>query len=666
MLKFVGKLFIICLTFAYSPIAAQQHEWEQYLYQLGELEDIESTDMEYCFDMLCDMEKHPININTATREELEQFPFLTAKDVEDISEYLYRYGPMKSLGELAMIKDLDYFKRRLLFYFTYAGTIEERTFPKLGNIIKYGVHDIIGTAKIPFYKRKGDREGYLGYQYKHSVRYDFTYGDYVRFGLLGSQDAGEPFFAGKNKTGYDFYSFYFMLKKLGRVKTLALGRYRVKFGMGLVINNNFGFGKLSTLSSLGRGGSNIRPHSSRSDANYLQGAATTVNVAKGLDVSAFVSYRRFDATLNDGDSTIATILDSGYHRTETEMAKKNNSSQFVAGGHIDYQLKGFYFGLTGIAVSIDKELKPKTDAVYRRHYANGRDFYNIGINYGYSGHRLSISGETATGDCKAVATINTLSYSLADNLDIMALQRFYSFRYYSLLSGSFNDGGTVQNESGIYVGLSWRPVPELNVMAYSDFAYFAWPKYQAAHSSRSFDNLVQAVYKRGKWNYSFRYRLRNRERDNVSKSRLVFNNEHRGRLAVAYDGGIWTGRTQADLAYSLYKDESFGWMITQNIGLNMRKMFNATATLGYFDTDGYESRLYAYERGMLYSFAFPAYYGNGVRLAFMATSTFSDKITLSLKVGTTGYFDRKKIGSGYQEINQSSATDLEMQLRLRL
>ena len=666
MLRFVVILIFTCSTSAISPLAAQQREWEQYLYQLGELEDVKTEESEYYFDMLCDLEKNPMNINTATREELEQLPFLTAKDVEDISEYLYRYGPMKSLGELAMIRDLDYFKRRLLFYFTYAGRVEEKMFPKLSNIVKYGEHDIIGTAKVPFYERRGDREGYLGYQYKHSVRYDFTYGSYVRLGFLGSQDAGEPFFAGRNKAGYDFYSFYLVLKKLGRVKTLALGRYRVKFGMGLVINNNFGFGKLSTLSSLGRGGSNIRPHSSRSDANYLQGAAATVKVATGLDVSAFVSYRKFDATLNDDDGTISTILDDGYHRTETEMAKKNNSSQFVAGGNIDYRYKGFYVGLTGVAVSLDRELKPKTDAVYRRHYANGSNFYNVGVNYGYTGHRLSVSGETATGGCNAIATINTVSYGLTDNLDLMALQRFYSFRYYSLLAESFSDGGAVQNESGVYVGLSWRPMPELSVMAYSDFAYFAWPKYQAARSSRSFDNLVQAVYKRGKWNYSLRYRRRNRERDNASKSGLVFKTEHRGRLAVAYDDGMWTGKTQADLAYSLYKAGSFGWMITQNVGLNVSRLFSATAALGYFDTDGYDSRLYAYERGMAYSFSSPAYFGNGVRLAFMATSDFSDKVSVALKVGTTKYFDRDKIGSGYQEIAHSSATDLEVQLRLRL
>ena len=648
------------------PGISQQHEWEQFLYQLGEIEDVESDVWESSFGLLCDLEKNPININTATREQLEQIPFLTAKDVENILEYIYRNGAMKSLGELAMIRDLDYFKRRLLFYFTFAGNVEEKRFPKLRNIMKYGKHDMTGSIKIPFYTRKGDKEGYMGYQFKHDLRYDFTYGDYVRIGFIGAQDAGEPFFSGRNNLGYDFYSFYFSLKNLGRVKTLVAGRYRVRFGMGLVVNNNYGFGKLSTLSSLGRGGSNIRVHSSRSSSNYLQGLATTVNVAKNLDISGFVSYRKFDATLNKEDNTIATILSSGYHRTETEMSKKNNSSHLTSGLNAEYRIGGGYVGITGLYVSLDKMLRPKTDAAYRKIYAHGKDFYNIGIHYGYTGHRLSVSGETASGGCNAIATINTLSYSLAENLDIMALQRFYSYNYYSLLSESFSEGGSVQNESGVYVGVNWKPFQGLNVMAYSDFAYFAWPKYQAGNSSRALDNLVQTVYTKDKWTFTARYRLKFRERNNESKTSLIFKNEHRGRMSAAYNDGIWNGKTQVDIAYTQYKRKSMGWMISQTVGLKLKKRFNAIATFGYFDTDDYDSRVYTYERGMLYSFSFPAYYGNGIRMAMYGCSDFSEKITIIAKIGMTKYFDRDKIGSGYQEIDGSMMSDLELQLRLRI
>lgn len=51
--------------------------------------------------------------------------------------------------------------------------------------------------KVPFYERKGDKEGYRGYPYKHWLRYQFHYGDYAKMGVVASQDAGEPFFGGR-------------------------------------------------------------------------------------------------------------------------------------------------------------------------------------------------------------------------------------------------------------------------------------------------------------------------------------------------------------------------------------------------------------------------------------------------------------------------------------
>lgn len=662
-----NKLIILLLLFPLLTINAEQtHEWEQFLYQLSELEDVESSAWESSFDLLCDLEENPININTASREDLEQFPFLTAKDIEDICEYLYRYGPMKSLGELVMIRDLSYYKRRLLFYFTYAGDVDKRIFPSLKNIFKYGKHEVVGTIKIPFYNRKGDINGYQGYKYKHSVRYDFDYGNYVRFGFLGAQDAGEPFFAGKNSMGYDFYSFYLVLKNLGRIKTLALGRYRLRFGMGLVINNNFGFGKLSTLSSMGRGSSNIRAHSSTSDGNYLQGAAGTFNILKGLDVSLFISSRKFDATLNKEDGTIATILNSGYHRTKTEMDKKNNSSHFLVGGNVDYRYGGFYVGATAVYTSFDKELIPKTEAIYRRYYAHGKTFYNVGVNYGYTGSRLSFSGETATGGCRAMATINSLSYNVTDNLSILALQRFYSYRYYALFAESFSEGGAVQNESGVYLGFTWRPFPSLNIVAYTDYAYFAWPKYQASNTSRSSDNLLQVTYNKSNWTFSARYRLKLREKDNADKTGLINKIDHRGRASAAYNYGELKLKTQLDFAYTSYKEKSMGWMVSQSAHYSFMKGLKADASFGYFNTDSYDSRVYSYEKGMLYSFYFPSFYGHGIRCALVASYDFMKIFTLTAKIGTTKYFDRNQIGSSYQLIAHSSATDLELQLRMRL
>lgn len=213
--------------------------------------------------------------------------------------------------------------------------------------------------KLPFYERKGDKNGYLGYPYTHSLRYKFSYSDYFQVGLVGAQDAGEPFFANRNALGYDHYSFYVAVRKLGRIKSAVAGRYKVRFGQGLVINNDFSFGKTMSLLSQGRSYTTIRPHSSHSQANYLQGGAATVALTRHIDLSAFASYRKNDATLND-DGTIRTLLKSGYHRTPTEMEKKK---QHFA----NYFRRQFAMGKLWLSCRSDgivHTVRPPTDAQY--------------------------------------------------------------------------------------------------------------------------------------------------------------------------------------------------------------------------------------------------------------------------------------------------------------
>lgn len=267
------NLLLTCLfrLFSLTSTAQQTNDWEELLEELYASNEENVDAKEETFELLADLSEHPLNLNTASRDELARIPFLTAEQIEDIQAYVYQYHGMQSLGELAMIESLDALRRQLLPYFVYVSPVEEQhQFPTLKSIIKGGKHTILLTAHIPFYQREGDQKGYLGYPYAHSFRYTFRYGDYVQAGLVGAQDAGEPFFAYGNRLGYDHYSFYLLLRKMGRLKTLAVGRYKVNFGQGLIINNSFGFGKLAMLSTLGRQSIGIRAHSSRSAANYLQ------------------------------------------------------------------------------------------------------------------------------------------------------------------------------------------------------------------------------------------------------------------------------------------------------------------------------------------------------------------------------------------------------------
>ena len=656
------RTLIITLLYAVSlgVNAQEERPWYQYLSEVMTTEDAESSSWEETYDLLCELEQHPLDINQTTREQLEELPFLSAQQVEGIMEYLDRYGPLKSMGELQMIRELDYSQLRLLSYFIYIGEEPEDGFPKLASVLKYGKQELTATARVPFYKRKGDEEGYLGYPYRHWVRYQFTYGDYVKFGLVGAQDAGEPFFSNKNRWGYDYYSPYLQIRKLGCLESFVAGKYRVSLGMGLVVNNSFGLGKLAMLQNLGRPTYSIRAHSSRSN-DYLQGLAATVDVVRGMKVTAFVSYRPMDATLNKGDSTVATILTTDYHRTETEMGKKHNLHQTALGGSLRFNHNGLHLGANVLTTHYDRRLQPNTAILYRQHYPQGQEFLNYSLDYGFVRPRFALFGETAMDGKGHLATINSLSLRLGETLNVMALQRFYSFSYTALMAQSYSDGGKVQNESGLYLGLTWQPSPAFRMVAYTDYAYFAWARYRISLSSHTWDHLLQTTYTRKDWTFSARYRLRMKQRDNEDKSALVNLWEHRGRLSADYASSNWGFRTQLDGGYGAYNNE-WGMMLSEHLSYT-RNWLRLNAGMGYFHTDSYDSRVYLYERGPLYTYNCNQFYGEGIRYWLMARANIGQQLMLTAKIGMTDYFDRTTIGSSYQQIAASSQTDLDVQLR---
>ena len=635
-----------------------QRPWEQYLNEVMTQEDMASASWEQTYELLCELEQHPLDINSVTREQLEELPFLSAQQIEGIVEYLWRYGRMESLGELQMVRSLDYVQRRLLTYFIYIGSEKPEPLPRLKDVARYGKGELMAYGRVPFYERRGDREGYLGPKYRHWLRYQFAYGDQVKLGMVGSQDAGEPFFANKNKMGYDYYSLYLQLRNLGRIESLVVGNYRVSMGMGLVMNNSFALGKMMLLQNLGRPTYTLRAHSSRTDGSLL-GAGATVDMGKDLKLTAFASYKPTDATLNK-DATVATILTTGYHRTTAEMAKKHNLHVLKTGGSLRYAPGGFHLGLNGLYTHLDSPLHPNTNTLYRQHYPQGSDFVNMSLDYGYASPRLAVNGETAIDKQGHLATINTASIRLSDVVSMMALQRFYSYRYSSLDAQSYSDGGSVRNESGIYLGLSWKPSLALQLSAYTDYAYFAWARYQVSQSSYTWDNLVQGTWQKQNWTVSGRYRFRLRQKDGEDKKHLEPHPDHRARLAVGYtrEQGLG-GRLQVDGGWT---EGEWGGMVSGTMAY-IHRWLRLNAGLGYFRTDSYDSRVYLYESSPLYTYSSMQFYGEGLRYWLMLRAQVRKNLMLTVKAGSTKYYDQHTIGSSYQQVDGSSLTDLDLQLR---
>ena len=660
------KSFLITLLFTWLyAIPCHAQSWEPLLLQLYNEEEIEEQEWDEMYETLTDLEQHPININNVTTDMLRQIPFLTDREIEDIEEYLYRYGTVTSIGELAMIPSVSYYKRQLLSFFLVVGPPQKAS-DKLNikEIMRYGKHQILFSGKLPFYERKGDQEGYLGYPYRHQLRYQFQYRDRIKAGVVGSQDAGEPFFAGKNKSGYDNYAYYLQVNKIGPVQNLILGKYRVNIGSGLVINNGMSFGKSALLAGLENYRTTIRPHAS-STANCLQGIAAITRLSAQTSLDVFLSFQHKDATLNQETKEIQTILTSGYHRTQAEMDKKGNITQQVAGVRFAYNFTHGHVGLGAVYTGLNKPFRCDTSAIYRQYYPQGKEFFHTTTEYQYLNGRLALTGETAISQIGAIASLNKFNYSLSELFDITLLQRFYSKKYVSLLSQAFSESGKVQNESGIYAGLQYHPSRQLSVSYYTDFAYFPWPRYQISAASHVWDQQLSVNYQHEKWTFNIRYRLKQKEKDDEDHQ-LTTLWEQKGRASIQYQHPTWSNQTYLQVSRIKDKETHKGFLISNHTHIQPTNRGKIYLQMTYFDTDDYDSRLYQYEQGPLYNSSFNMYAGRGIRYSLMMSYSLSKQWTLCTKIGTIDYFDRATIGSGNQQINHSSATEMDIQLKIKL
>jgi hypothetical protein len=90
-----------------------------------------------------------------------------------------------------------------------------------------------------------------------------------------------------------------------------------------------------------------------------------------------------------------------------------------------------------------------------------------------------------------------------------------------------------------------------------------------------------------------------------------------------------------------------------------------TARFAIFDTDGYNSRIYAYENDVLYSFSIPAYYSQGTRFYIIGKYSIGKKVDLWLRYAQTYFTNTTSIGSGLDLINGPTRSDIRAQIRLR-
>lgn len=658
---------MLLMTLAVEAQNTPTSLWEENIEQLS-MEDEEDRNWEEELREVSLRLEEPLNINTATKKQLEQFPFLSDLQIENILAYIYVHGPMQTIYELRLVKEMDQRTIELLLPFIYVKVVEEKKkYPSLKTILKYGKQETLARLDIPFYTRKGYEKNYLGPSVYHSLRYDFHYGDYLQVGITGEKDSGEPFFALQSKKGYDYYSLYFLIKELGRVRTLALGSYRLSFGQGLILSTDFHLGKSFSMATSEYRSRGIRKHSSTDEYNYFRGVASTVRLLPSFDFSAFYSHRSMDGVIKN--EAIYSIYKTGLHRTRKEADKFHAFALQVAGGNMSYEKGVLHLGVTGIYYFMNHPYEPDLKK-YAKYNLHGSNFYNLGMDYKFRLGRFTWTGEAALGK-KGYALLNQLRYYFSQDYRLLLVHRFYAHDYWALFANSFSEGGTVQNENGWYLAMEITPWAHWQFFTSLDLFSFPWWRYRISKPSKGIDALFQTVYSpRKNLSMYFNYRYKQKMRDVTGTGGKVIlpTFHHRFRYRLTYTPHRWNLKTTMDYNHfhSQRQKGGRGYQFTQACTYSFASFpFSVSLQGTYFNTDDYDSRVYSYEKGLLYTFYTPSFYGRGFRYSTHLRYDFRKTLMLLAKLGETVYQDRSEIGSGNDLIKSNKKIDLQLQLRVK-
>jgi len=380
------------------------------------------------------------------------------------------------------------------------------------------------------------------------------------------------------------------------------------------------------------------------------------------------------------EDLFTSFQQSGYHRTPAEIANRNNNRQISAGINIRYAGQRFNMGFNCIHFEFSHPFQKKNEP-YNLYSLKGTRLTDYSIDYSYTFRNLHLFGEWAMDQWSHAAVIQGVLISLGDNISMSFLYRNISVAFQSLYSDAFTENSVPNNEKGFYSGVSIRPAAGLQLGIFYDIFNFPWLKYQVDAPSAGRDLLFQAVYQPNKsWNLNVLYKneieMGNGTVSNSITHGLVSPVKQRWRIATDYVfSRTWSFNSRMEFLWI----QQHGWPARHGYlgmsGFSFRKSgFSASAAAVVFETDDYDSRIYAYEPDLLYHFSLPSFYGRGIHYYMNIHQDFSRlmgrgqrRFSISgwLKWSQTFYPGSLSIGTGLDEIQGDRKSDIRAEILIQ-
>ena len=629
-------------------------------------ESTEESDNSELINIIESLADNPIDLNSATVDELQKIPYIDFKTALNIIKLRDQSGRFFSKDELFSVEGLSAERVQKILPLVFVENEKENLNIRSNKNLFTNLYSGSGlkirsrTSKS-LQPQDGFADGaFQGSQFKIYNRLIWKYSDSFQAGILTEKDAGE-------KPLNEFTSAHLSLKNFLFFDQVIIGDFNLQFGQGLAIWSPYGFSKgQDAIFPAKKEGNKIIPYTSTDENNFFRGMAFTSGW-KSLKLSGFISRNFFDASVDTiSGAIISTPLD-GYHRTENELNKRKTAYETSLGVNLSISYsEDIDAGFLIYHSVFDKAFQPSS--LFDR---SGSSFNYYSFYYDFYFRNINLFGESAFNG-KSVASLNSFQYSNGRDFSFLVSIRSYPRNYINLHGLGFGEHSKdLNNEFGVYTGIKLK-TPAGLINFYFDQFKFPLASYQnplpsegnelaAGLTSKFFSSVeTKVLFKyqnketgaeinnhievERKVRQSFRFELIKRLNKNLNmKGRFEFNN-----FNIAGTG--------------IEK----GLLFFQELKLQPSEKIGLLGRIVFYKTDSFNSAVYEYESGFTGVLSNLALYGEGLRWYFILRYRLLQQIELSIKYSETYKPKEKSLGSGYNEINGNLDNAFYMQLDARL
>lgn len=595
--------------------------------------------------------RNPIDINYASEEDLRIFNFLSTTQIDS----LIQLRPFNQKRQVRLILGKDTYKLFRPFF-----------------VVKPVPPDfklrMTQRVQLPLDEVKGLRtKKFKGAGYESYSKLRISSGRNITGGLLSQKDLGES-------NIFDHYSGFVQWADINNDYKIILGNYRIQLGHGLVFSSPYSIQKsVFTLAPLRFRSSGGRPYLSSSESSGFTGLFVNYSAIDQFAFDVFYSNNLRDATFDDNSFLITGFDFTGYHRSQSELDKKNLLKEKTVGVHTNIEIfNTFNFGVIYSHVTFDpaivfNEQTQSENNLRRDFYRFSDDHINLYSIY-FNSHLppFLITGE--------IASSNLNKFSKSVNILMQEKNSGIGFKWWHIpvqfqspFGRSFaNSQAFPQGEQGVYAGVKHKLYEKLLFSSYWTIEKKLWRTYFDPLPTMSKDFLFNVNFSAAeKTDLAFKYIFSSDQlySSDYRKSFYEYKRKLRLDFMKHFTKKIRV-RSRAEKVYVYYSDH-FSEKQGINFYQDFRWQFIPLATLyarySSFETADYDSRIYEFENDLPGTFSNYAFYGRGSKWYLMIKLDLWEKLKFWLKYRYI-YFDGvETIGSGDMEIEGNTRKDVRVQ-----